>query len=61
MQKLIDYYGNQNAIACMLGVTRQAVSLWFANGQVSALQAIQIQTLTGGAISLADILNVKEL
>lgn len=35
VNRMIDYFGSQTAVADQLGVTRQAVSLWLSKGKVS--------------------------
>lgn len=49
LQRAIDIAGSQVALAKMIGVTQQTVSLWLrrANGRVPAEHAIAIEHATG--------------
>ena len=49
---VLTFYGNQTRVAEVLGITRQAVSLW--PEVVPNAPARELQYLTGGQLKVAD-------
>jgi DNA-binding transcriptional regulator YdaS (Cro superfamily) len=56
LNDLIDFFGNQSALARALKIRPQAVQQWITRGQIPIRRAIQIEQLTEGKIRLADML-----
>lgn len=48
--QLTRHYGNGNRAARALGISRQAVRRWIAQGYVPETRQYQIEVLTGGKL-----------
>lgn len=57
LQKAIEHFGGVGGLAKALGIERQAVYMWA--GKVPKLRAYQIESLTDGQITAAELLNGK--
>lgn len=57
LQKAIEHFGGVGGLANALGIERQAVYMW--KGKVPELRAYQIESLTEGQITAAELLNGK--
>lgn len=57
IERAVEAFGSQEAMARELGVTQQAVSSWVANGYVPVRRVVQIEALTG--VPRADLLEPK--
>lgn len=54
LDKILNEFGTQTAMAEALGVRQQSVSEWFANGRIPARRALEVSRLTG--IPVEDLL-----
>ena len=55
---VIEYFGNQSALARELGIKPQSVQEWVSSNHLPIRRAIQIERITGGEIRLEDILHL---
>jgi DNA-binding transcriptional regulator YdaS (Cro superfamily) len=60
MEKIIEWFGSQRALAAALGVTDGAVSQWVADGQLPPYRALQIERLTNGELKAVDYVSLKQ-
>lgn len=58
-ENVIKHFGNQSKLALALGVTRQAVALWKADGSIPPGNAVQIERLTKGEFKAVDLVAKK--
>lgn len=56
VDKLLEYFRNQNRMAIALDISRQAVSQFFKIGKVPPGRAIQIEQITKGRIKAVDLI-----
>lgn len=54
LQRAIDHFGNQSALARAIGVTPQMVTNWKDRG-IPAEQAVKIEHATSGAITVREL------
>lgn len=54
-KQVVDWFGNQAAMARALGVSAAAVTQWIKAGAIPAQRAIQIEALTKGEIKALDL------
>ena len=47
-KELIDYFGSRSAMAESLGVSRQAIAQFEAQGYLPAGRAIEVEEISGG-------------
>ena len=63
VEKAIEYFGTQEKLASVLGVSQSTISKWLTNlKQISFKSAYKIDELTNGKITIHDLrpdLNVK--
>jgi DNA-binding transcriptional regulator YdaS (Cro superfamily) len=60
LQKAIDHFGGPRSLADKLGLkTTMAISQWKKRG-IPLSRALEIEELSGGAISFRDLVNKKE-
>lgn len=52
---VVNYFGNQSAMARTLGVSRASVSYWIVTGHIPASRAIQIEKVTEGEFKATDL------
>ena len=52
---VVEYFGNQSALAEKLGVSRAAVTAWRERGGFPPFRSIQIEELSGGKFRACDI------
>lgn len=57
LRRAIEHFGGVAGLADALGVERQAIYMW--RGKVPKLRAYQIESLTDGQITAAELLNGK--
>lgn len=50
MQQLVEYFGNQRAIAKALNTSDQVVSMWKVKDRIPLGRQYEIQILTGGRL-----------
>ena len=54
LRKACEIAGSQRALAAMLGVTEQAVGLWFLRG-VPKKRLVAVERATGGKVKASDL------
>lgn len=54
-KELIEHFGSRRALHDELGVTRQALSQYEAQGYLPGLRAIEIEQKTNGKFKAADL------
>lgn len=57
LEPLIKYFGNQAALADILGVTQVAVHFWVKEDSLPPRRAIQIENMTNGVFKAADLVD----
>lgn len=55
LEPLLKYFGNQAALADVLGVTQVAVHFWVKEDALPPLRAIQIEGMTNGVFKASDL------
>ena len=55
-QRVLDHLQTQQALADVVGVTRQAINLWMRNGFISAKYVVRVSAATGGLVSTNELL-----
>lgn len=55
IDKIIEHFGSQRALALRLGVSPPAVALWVLLGRIPPRRAIEIERLTQGRFKAADM------
>ena len=61
LDTLIKYFGNQAALADVLGVTQVAVHFWVKEDALPPLRAIQIENMTNGLFKASDLVDSEAL
>jgi len=51
----IKHFGSRAEMARELGITRQAIGNWRMRGRVPVVQALMIQRITHGVVTLEDL------
>lgn len=55
IKRAVAVAGNMSALARLCGVSAPAVRKWVHGGQISAENALRVQTATGGQITARDL------
>lgn len=55
VEKLIDMYGNQTALAQQFGIAQQNISKWRKNGVVPVKQVIRAEKISKGLLTKHDL------
>ncbi len=55
LKKAADYFGSQAALAGALGVGPMAISSWKKRGRVPTHRAVEIERMTGGAVTKEEL------
>jgi DNA-binding transcriptional regulator YdaS (Cro superfamily) len=55
LNRLIEYAGSKARLAESLGVSRQIVYYWLKRGRISASCALEVERITNGAFTAAEL------
>lgn len=55
LEEVVKYYRTNGAIACALGVTRQAINRWRRQGKVPIFSQIMLEKITGGKLKADEV------
>jgi DNA-binding transcriptional regulator YdaS (Cro superfamily) len=55
IKKAVDHIGSQSEVARQLGIWQSAVAKWVRTGKVSAQRAIDLERITEGAVTRAEL------
>jgi DNA-binding transcriptional regulator YdaS (Cro superfamily) len=55
LERLIEYAGSKARLAESLGVSRQIVYYWLKRGRISASCALEVERITNGAFTAAEL------
>ena len=55
LEKVIEHFGSQSALANTLGITQGAVSQWVSDGSIPPARAIEIEVITKGEFKAVDL------
>lgn len=55
-KELIDYFGSRSAMAEALGVSRQAIAQFEAQGYLPAGRAIEVEEISGGKYKAKELI-----